>query len=156
MLRFPRVVVPVEWWRQRLPEGSNRPFPTLGISKGHHFLPHHSGNEEKILKVAKIERRYMERFAWFLQTLDSMKDADGTSEVLHNSMIVYGCTLGDGNRDDHNELPVVLSGGGTLQTGRHLKLGQPTPMTNLYTSMLDRMGVEAEKVGDSTGGMERV
>lgn len=136
------------------PEGSNRPFPTLGISEGHHFLTHHSGNREKILKVAQIERWYMERFAKFLRQLDSMKDADGTS-VLQNSMIVYGCAIGDGNKHNHDELPVVLAGGGggTLQTGRHLKLGQPTPMTNLYVSMLDRLGVSAEKVGDSTGRM---
>ena len=99
----------------------------------------------------------MERFAKFLQTLDTMKDADGTS-VLHNSMIVYGCAIGDGNKHNHDELPVVLAGGGggTLQAGRHLKLGQPTPMTNLYTSMLDRMGVQAEKVGDSTGRMASI
>ena len=136
------------------PEGSNRPFPTLGISEGYHFLTHHMGNRDKILKVAQIERWYMERFAKFLRTLDAMKDADGTS-VLHNSMIVYGCAIGDGNKHNHDELPVVLAGngGGSLQAGRHLKLAQPTPMTNLYTSMLDRMGVQAEKVGDSTGRM---
>jgi hypothetical protein len=104
--------------------------------------------------VAQIERWYMERFAKFLRQLDSMQDADGTS-VLQNSMIVYGCAIGDGNKHNHDELPVVLAGGGggTLQTGRHLKLGQPTPMTNLYVSMLDRLGVSAEKVGDSTGRM---
>ncbi len=139
------------------PEGSNRPFPSLGISEGHHFLTHHMGNKDKILKVAQIERWYMERFAKFLRTLDAMKDADGTS-VLHNSMIVYGCAIGDGNRHNHDELPVVLAGqgGGTLQAGRHLQLAQPTPMTNLYISMLDRMGVQAEKVGDSTGRMASI
>ncbi len=139
------------------PEGSTRPFENLGISEGYHFLPHHAGSQEKILKVAKIERWYMERFARFLRTLDSMKDADGTS-VLHNSMIVYGCAIGDGNRHNHDELPVVLAGagGGTVDAGRHLKLAKPTPMTNLYTSMLDRIGVKAEKVGDSTGRMESV
>lgn len=139
------------------PEGSNRPFPTLGISEGYHFLTHHSGNREKILKVAKIERWYMERFARFLQTLESLQDADGTS-VLHNSMIVYGCAIGDGNRHNHDDLPVVLAGrgGGALQPGRHLKLAQPTPMTNLYASLLDRMGVRAEKVGDSTGRLENL
>ncbi|MCW5557692.1 MAG: DUF1552 domain-containing protein, partial [Verrucomicrobiae bacterium] len=139
------------------PEGSNRPFPTLGISEGYHFLTHHSGDPEKILKVAKIERWYMERFARFLRTLDSLKDADGTS-VLHNSMIVYGCAIGDGNKHNHDDLPVVVAGhgGGTLRAGRHVQLGQPTPMTNLYVSLLDRMGVQAEKVGDSTGRLEEV
>src|SRR4051812_38409697 len=75
------------------PEGSNRPFPTLGIAEGHHFLTHHMGNKDKIAKVAVIERWYMERFARFLSKLDGMKEADGTS-VLDNSMLVYGCALG--------------------------------------------------------------
>jgi len=139
------------------PEGSNRPFTNLGISEGYHFLTHHSGNEDKILKVAKIEKWYMERFARFLRTLDGMKESDGTS-VLNNSMIVYGCAIGDGNRHNHDELPVVVAGGGggSLQAGRHVALGQPTPMTNLYTSLLDRMGVQAERVGDSTGRLEDI
>ena len=137
------------------PEGSNRPFLNLGIAEGHHFLTHHMGNQEKILKVAKIERWYMERFARFIRTLDSMKDADGKS-VLDNSMIVYGCGIGDGNRHNHDDLPVVLAGGGggTLNPGRHLKLPGSTPMTNLYVSMLERAGVKAERVGDSTGKLE--
>lgn len=139
------------------PEGSNRPFPELGIPEGYHYLTHHQGNEEKILKVAKIERWYMERYARFLARLDAMKEPDGTS-VLDNAMIVYGGGIGDGDLHNHDELPVVLAGGGggTLRPGRHLKLGEPTPMTNLYTAMLDRMGVRAEKVGDSTGRLEDV
>ena len=139
------------------PEGSNRPFPTLGISEGYHFLTHHMGNQEKVLKVAKIERWYMERFARFLRQLDGMKEPDGSS-VLDNSMIVYGCAIGDGNRHNHDELPIVLAGGGggTLQPGRHVLLPSAIPMTNLYTAMLDRMGVKAERVGDSTGRLEDI
>jgi hypothetical protein len=139
------------------PEGSNRPFPTLGISEGYHYLTHHSGNQEKVLKVAKIERWYMDRFARFLRQLDGMKEADGTS-VLHNSMIVYGCAIGDGNRHNHDELPIVLAGGGggSLQPGRHVACPQPVPMTNLYTAVLDRMGVQAERVGDSTGRLDNI
>jgi len=139
------------------PEGSNRPFADLGILEGHHFLTHHKGNEEKILKVAKIEKWYMERFARFIRTMDSMKDADGTS-VLDNSMIVYGGAIGDGNKHNHDELPVVLAGngGGTLTPGRHLKLDKPTPMTNLYLSMLDRIGMKVEHFGDSNGRLEEI
>jgi hypothetical protein len=145
------VTFPVAW------EGSNRPFLELGILEGHHYLTHHSGNEEKILKVAKIERWYMERFATFLRRLDAMKDPDGTS-VLQNSMIVYGSAVGDGNRHNHDELPVVLAGGGggTVHAGRHFRLKDSTPMTNLYLAMLDRMGVPARQFGDSTGRLENV
>jgi hypothetical protein len=139
------------------PEGSNRPFLELGIPEGHHYLTHHKGNEEKIQKVATIERWYMERYARFLAKLDAMKEPDGTS-VLDNSMIVYGGGIGDGDLHNHDELPVVLAGGGggTLQTGQHLLLKEATPMTNLYVSMLDRMGVQAEKIGDSNGRLEGV
>jgi hypothetical protein len=139
------------------PEGSNRPFPALGIAEGHHFLTHHMGNQEKVLKVAKIERWYMERFARFLQKLDSMQDGDGRT-VLDNSMIVYGCAMGDGNRHNHDDLPVVLAGGGggSLTPGRHLKLPDSTPMTNLYVALLERAGIKAERVGDSTGKLESI
>jgi hypothetical protein len=139
------------------PEGSNRPFLELGIPEGYHYLTHHQGNQDKILKVAKIEHWYMERFARFLRTLDSMQEPDGTT-VLQNSMVVYGGAIGDGNKHNHDELPCILAGGGggTLEPGRHVLLSSATPMTNLFTAMLDRMGVEAESVGDSTGRLEGI
>jgi hypothetical protein len=145
------VTFPVAW------EGSNRPFLELGIPEGHHYLTHHSGNQEKILKVAKIEKWYMERFATLLRRLDAMKEPDGTS-VLHNSMIVYGSAVGDGDRHNHDELPVLLAGaGGSLvHSGRHYQLRDSTPMTNLYLALLDRMGVPAQQIGDSTGRLENV
>jgi hypothetical protein len=139
------------------PEGANRPMPHLGIAEGYHFLTHHAGNREKKLKVARIERWYMEQFARFLAKLDAMKEADGTS-VLDNAMIVYGCAIGDGNRHNHDDLPVVVAGGGggTLRPGRHVRTPHGTPMTNLYVSLLDRMGVKAERVGDSSGRLDTV
>ena len=139
------------------PEGANRPMPHLGIAEGYHFLTHHAGNREKVLKVAKIERWYMEQLARFLAKLDLMKEADGTS-VLDNAMILYGCAIGDGNRHNHDDLPVVLAGGGggLLRPGRHLEARRGTPMTNLYVSLLDRLGVKAERVGDSTGRLDEV
>lgn len=93
----------------------------------------------------------MERFARFLRKLDGMKESDGIS-VLDNSMIVYGCAIGDGNKHNHDELPVALAGGGggSLQPGRRVLLREQTPMTNLYTAMLDRLGVKAEKGGGTT------
>ena len=139
------------------PEGANRPMPHLDISEGYHYLTHHGGNPEKKAKVAKIELWYMEQFARFLAKLDGMKEADGSS-VLDNSMIVYGCAIGDGNRHNHDELPVVLAGGGggSLRPGRHTVVKSGTPMTNLYATMLDRLGVKAERVGDSTGRLEGI
>ena len=139
------------------PEGANRPMPHLGIAEGYHFLTHHAWNREKIRKVAKIERWYMAQLARFLAKLEGMKEADGTS-VLDNAMILYGCAIGDGNRHNHDDLPVVLAGGGggALRPGRHLKVRRGTPMTNLFVSLLDRLGVKAERIGDSTGRLDDV
>jgi hypothetical protein len=139
------------------PEGANRPMPHLDIAEGYHFLTHHAGNREKILKVAKIELWYMAEFARFLSKLDAMKEADGTS-VLDNAMIVYGCAIGDGNKHNHDDLPVVLAGGGggALTPGRHVVVKRDTPMTNLFVSLLGKLGVKAERVGDSTGVLDGV
>ena len=99
----------------------------------------------------------MQQFARFLERLEEAKDVDGRS-ILHNSMIVYGSGNGDGNRHNHNNLPFVLagSGGGTLSPGRYFKL-KAQPMSNIYLSMLDRMGVSGvQRHGDSTGRIEGI
>ncbi len=133
-------------------EGSNRSFPEIGISDGHHNLSHHKRKKENLDKLAVIDHYYMQQLAYFMQKLESLKDADGSS-VLDNSMVVYGCGISDGDRHRHDDLPIVLAGGGggTLNPGRHVDLKRDVPMTNLYLSMLDRMGVHVERLGDSTG-----
>jgi hypothetical protein len=137
-------------------DGSNRSYPFIGVSDGHHELSHHENKQEKKEKISRINLFHTTQFAWFLAKLKSMKEGNGT--VLDHSMIVYGSGIGDGNRHNHDDLPVLLagSGGGALQPGRHLKLDRKVPMTNLYLAMLDRMGVKAEKLGDSTGRLEGV
>lgn len=138
-------------------DGTNRSFPQIGISEGHHYLSHHGGEEDKLEKIGKIDLYYMTYFARFLEKIDQMKDIDGNS-ILHNSMIVYGCGNCDGNRHNHDNLPVVLAGaaGGTFQTGRYLKLDD-TPMTNLFLGMIDRLGIQGvDRFGDSTGRLTAV
>ncbi|NOZ40326.1 MAG: DUF1552 domain-containing protein [Planctomycetes bacterium] len=133
-------------------EGSNRSFPELDISEGHHHLSHHKNKPDTLEKIAKIDHFYMQQLAYFLRRLEELKDPDGSS-VLDNSMIVYGCAIGDGNRHNHNDLPIVIAGGGggTLTPDRHVDFGRDVPMTNLYLSMLDRMGIRLDRFGDSTG-----
>lgn len=132
-------------------EGSNRTFPWIDVREGHHSLSHHAGNPEKLGQIAKIDRFYMTMFADLLGKLKAVKEGEGT--LLDHSMIVYGAAIGDGNRHNHDDLPVVLAGGGngTLTPGRHVKFPFETPMCNLFLSMLDRMGVKEERFGDSTG-----
>jgi hypothetical protein len=132
-------------------DGNNRSYSSIGIPEGHHHLSHHQDKEEMVGKVAEIDLWYMKQFAWFLQKMEETKDVDGKS-LLHNSMIVYGCGNSDGNRHTHHNLPVVLAGngGGTLEAGRYVKAGGQ-PMSNLFLTMADRMGVKnLDRFGDST------
>ncbi|HVY72105.1 MAG TPA: DUF1552 domain-containing protein, partial [Verrucomicrobiae bacterium] len=138
-------------------DGSNRSFTEVGVSEGHHDLSHHQEKQEKIEKIEKIDRWYVQQFSKFLQKLEATKDVDGQS-LLHNSMIVYGGGNADGNRHSHNNLSILLAGagGGTLTTGRYLKHGAK-PMSNLFLTMADRMGVQGqERFGDSTGRLANV
>ena len=97
----------------------------------------------------------MELFAGFIGTLKATPDGDGT--LLDHSMIVYGSGLSDGNRHTHDDLPVLIVGrGGDFRLGNHTVYPKETPMTNLYLTLLDRVGVQAEKVGDSTGQIEHL
>ena len=83
--------------------------------------------------------------------MKSVPEGDGT--LLDNSMLLYGGAIGDGNRHNHNELPILLAGNAqrTIETGRHLRYAKDTPLCNLFLSMLDRVGIKEDKFGDSTG-----
>jgi hypothetical protein len=133
-------------------DGSNSPFPEIGIPDGHHNLSHHQNDKTMVDKLKKIDYFHMQNYAYFLEKMKATKEPDGTS-LLDNSMIVLGSGIADGNRHSHHDLPVIIAGkgGGTIKTGRHLKLPDQVPMTNLYLSMLDRMGVNIPRLGDSTG-----
>jgi hypothetical protein len=138
-------------------DGDNRSFGHIGIAEGHHDLSHHQNNEERMEKVAQIDRWYVERFAAFLQRLDAVEDVDGHS-LLHNSRIIYGSGNADGNRHSHDNLPIVLAGGGggALTPGRYVQHGGK-PLSNLFLSLADQAGVRTlERFGDSTGQLGNV
>jgi hypothetical protein len=137
-------------------EGSNRTYREIGIPEAHHGLTHHKGDEEKIEKIARINQHHMQQFAYFLGKLKSIQDGDGT--LLDHSIVLYGGGISDGNRHDHGNLPALLAGrgSGTLRPGRHVVYDKGTPMANLFLSLLDRMDVHPESVGDSSGKLEHL
>ena len=136
-------------------DGSGRSFPEIGVSDGHHQISHHQGKAENLDRIASIDRFYIEQFAWFLERLKSTPDGNGN--LLDNSMILYGGGIRDGNKHDHGDLPLILAGhGGGLRQGRVIRAEEGTPMTNLYLSLVDRMGAKAERIGDSNGKFERI
>ena len=137
-------------------DGSDRRYTFLGASEGHHTLSHHENKEEKRQQIAKINRYHVTQFAYFLEKLKSIREGEGS--LLDNCMIVYGSGIADGNAHNHDNLPVLLAGGGggTLRTGRHVRYAKETPMANLYISMLERLGAPVERFGDSKGKLENI
>lgn len=137
-------------------EGSVRVYPEIGVPDPHHPITHHRGNAEWIEKITRINCFHTELLAYFLKRLKDAQDGDGT--LLDHSMIVYGSGLSDGNRHTHEGLPVLLAGrgAGSLRPGRHIIYPAKTPVTNLYLALLDRLGARPEKIGDSTGKLDRL
>lgn len=137
-------------------EGSMRTYPEIGVPDPHHPLTHHGGKQDWVEKVTKINEFHMELFAYFVGRLKATPDGDGS--LLDHSMIVYGSGLADGDRHTHEDLPVLLvgRGDGSLRTGQHVVYPTDTPMTNLYLTLLDRMGVREDVIGDSTGKVEHL
>jgi hypothetical protein len=137
-------------------EGSNRSYRSIGVADGHHSVTHHQNDPEKIAKTIKIDELHVQSFAYLINKLNSTPDGDGT--LLDHSMILYGSSIGDGNIHTHHDLPLVLVGGaaGKIKGGRHIRYAEETPMNNLLLSMLDKAGVPAETLGDSTGKLDQL
>jgi hypothetical protein len=135
-------------------DGSNRSYRFIGVPEGHHDISHHGRSRSKLTKYSKINRFHVSQFAYLIEKLKAVKEADGT--LLDNCMVVYGSGIGDGNRHNHDNLPILLAGkgGGSLKTSRHVRYARETPLTNLYLAMLDRMGAPTKSFGDSTGTLE--
>jgi hypothetical protein len=132
-------------------EGSVRAYPEVGVNDAHHPLTHHQGNMEMLAKVREINILHAKLFAEFLQKLKNTPEGD--SNLLDQSLIVYGSGLSDGNQHTHDQLPTLLAGrgGGFVSPGRHVIYQRETPVTNLFATMIERIGVRGEHVGDSTG-----
>jgi hypothetical protein len=137
-------------------EGSLRTYPEIGVPDPHHPLTHHGGKGDWIEKVTQVNVFHARLFAYFLDRMKTTPDGDGS--LLDHSMIVYGSGLSDGDRHTHEDLPVLLfgRGDGSLRPGRHIVYPAETPMNNLFLTLLDRMGVHAETLGDSTGRVEEL
>lgn len=137
-------------------DGSNVPYKQIGVAEGHHDLSHHGRDPLKQEKLQKINTFHIQQLAYILEKMQSIKEDEGT--LLDNTMLVYGAGISDGDRHNHDDLPILLAGkgGGTIKSGRHVVYPNQTPMTNLFLSMLDRMGVRAETLGDSTGKLQQL
>lgn len=135
-------------------EGSNRAYREIGITDGHHDVSHHGNQAEKLLHKQQIDAFHVQQLAYILQKMDSIKEDNKT--LLDNTILLFGGGISDGNRHNHDDLPLLVAGlgGGKLKANRHLVFPNATPMNNLFLSMLDYVGVDVEKLGDSTGKLQ--
>ena len=137
-------------------EGSNRSYKSIGVSDGHHEMSHHQRNPEKLEALRKINTFHTTQLAYILNKMNSVSEGDKT--LLENSMVLYGAGICDGDRHNHDDLPLLMAGkaGGKISSGKHLKFNNGTPMSNLFLSMADKLGVPQENIGDSTGKLDQL
>jgi hypothetical protein len=137
-------------------EGSNRSYPFIGVRDGHHSISHHGHDPVKLSKIQDINVFHSTQLAYLLERLKSVKEGDGN--LLDHSMIVYGSGNGDGDRHNHDDLPILLAGKGcgTIKQGRHVVYQKETPLNNLWVSMLNRMDIRDVQLGDSTGELKKL
>lgn len=132
-------------------EQTGRPYPQIGVPEPHHPLTHHQADPVKMDKCCKIQRHHILLFTEYLEKLRKTPDGDGS--LLDHSILLFGSGISNSDRHTHGPLPTFLvgGGGGTLRGGRHLIYPEHTPLTNLQLTLLNKLGVPAEKLGDSTG-----
>ncbi len=130
-------------------DGSNHSYREVGVSEGHHDVSHHGNDLTKHAKLRRINRLHVEQLAHLLRRLKATAEGDGN--LLDRCLIVYGSGIRDGDRHDHEDLPVLLAGGAAVKGCRHIRYAAGTPLCNLYLTLLDWLEVRAERFGDSTG-----
>ena len=135
-------------------QNNSHTFSWIGVNEGHHAVSHLPESAEKFEKIAKIDTYHMSLFAYLLEKMQSVNEADGT--LLDHSMLLYGSGMGNGHHHSHMNLPLVVAGGfgGQLQGGRHIRYPEYVPMANLLLGLLDKAGVHLDQFGDSTGRID--
>ena len=137
-------------------EASTRTYPEIGVADPHHPITHHGGNPEKLAKVAKINQFHVSLFAEFLEKMQDIPE--GTGNLLDHSLYLYGSGMGDPDAHDHTNLPILVAGGaaGKMVGNRHIRFAEPTPLSNLHLTLLNRVGVPLETFSDSTGTVDEL
>ncbi len=131
-------------------EQTGRPYPHIGVADPHHSVTHHQNDPVKMDKCAKIQRHHIELFAEYLGKLSH---AGRRRLLLDHTIILGGSGISNSDRHSHGPLPTFVVGGGagTIKGNQHLIYPEHTPLTNLQLTLLNKLGVPAENLGDSNG-----
>ena len=136
-------------------ELSNRAFPESGVNDGFHNCSHHMYNPENMQRLAQLNAYHIQTtMAYFVSRLNATPDGDGS--LLDHSLVLYGSGLGNSQDHGHSGLPIVLAGGasGKVTGGKHIRLPEETPVSNLLVTMLDKVGVPVDGFADSNGTVD--
>jgi hypothetical protein len=135
-------------------ENVNRSYPEIGLPEAHHSISHHGNNPEKMKNYTKLNTYHIETLGYFLKKLQAT--ADGESNLLDNTVVLWGSGMSDGNVHNNYNVPVVVVGGRNLhiKANRHVKYPKGTPLANLMLGVMDRFGVTVDKFGDSTAEID--
>jgi hypothetical protein len=130
---------------------SNRIFPESGVRTPFHSLSHHEEKPAKIAEFAKLNRYHAGRLCFFLEKLKDTPDGDGS--LLDHALVLYGSPMGDSQSHNHRRVPLLLAGraDGQLKGNLHLVCPPRTPQANALLTVVRKLGVDVERVGDSTG-----
>jgi hypothetical protein len=137
-------------------EISNRSYPEVGVPDAHHALSHHGNVPDKVARLAKINTYHTQMLAYYLEKLRSTPDGDG--HLLDHVMVFYGGGMYNSDQHDTHNLPLLLAGGGSgqLHGGCHIRFKEGTPLANLHLTLLGKLGVPEERLGDSTGELTEI
>ena len=132
-------------------EVSGHAYPEIGVSDSHHPLSHHQDEPAKLERLHKINEYHFQQFAYLVKTLDATPEGDGT--MLDSTLFLYGTGISDSNTHFHDDLPIALIGGTAtgITGGRYVRYPQGTPLANLHITILEKLGVQVDSLGDSTG-----
>jgi hypothetical protein len=135
-------------------DASSRVYPASGVSTGFHPASHHGDREDRILDFARINKYHVGTLPYFLKKL---KDTpDGESNLLDNTLVIYGSPMADSNIHNHKRCPLFFVGraGGALKGGLHIRAADATPMANALLSSLQAIGLDQPSFGDSSGTLD--
>src|SRR6266850_4923670 len=137
-------------------EVSGRSYPEIGVADSHHPVSHHQDEPAKLERLHKINEYHLRQFAYLVDKLSKLPEGDGT--MLDHTLFLYGTGISDSNTHFHDDLPIALVGGKAagIKGGRYIRYAKGTPLTNLHVTILEHMGVGVEKIGDSTGKVDRL
>jgi hypothetical protein len=128
-----------------------RVYTESGVKVPFHSCSHHGETPAKIAEFAKLNRYHVSMVPYFLERLKKTPDGDGN--LLDHTLVMYGSPLGDSNAHNHKRVPIFLAGkaGGRVKGGQHIRCADSTPMANVLLTVMNKVGMGLDKVGDSTG-----